>query len=267
MTQPQIYTHRTIYGRLRSIGTKTTEYLTLMKQASKRDLGPTEGPVHRKVTDHFEHKSEQEIIEESRFLMECADDGTGQMARIIPNVKGQWWCQALRSLDKCSQPDPSGDLEWAEWRRFVTAQCFDLTKVASTLLMRKAFGDDAKGSREDLEAFIRSLGPQELEERLSSHVAPNNDGFFVQGLSLGDESRYDVRGDLVQIMGNYPEAYVAALPGKELEAVFEHPTIAGSGVKILHAECDGRTLILETNAHDEENTVSYVHDPKGLLAI
>ena len=258
--------HRTIYGRLRSIGNEALQYLLLHNEASDKGRSPTDGKVDRRVTDHFERKSSEEIKDEYEALQAAANDGSGQMDRIIPNAKGQWWYQLLRSLDRNDQPPASNDEEWAEWRRFVTAQCFDLVQVSSTLFLRAAFGEDASGSREQVEKFAQSLDAKAIEEAIKRcGAAGNDDGFFVKGISIGNDA-YDLKNDMLQIAGTFPKAYIASLKGQFLEDVLEHPATKNSGIRIIHAEQFGNTLLVETDAHDERNTVSYLFDPKGLLA-
>lgn len=265
INQPQIRAHRTIYGRLRTIGNEALQYLLLHGRASQKGRSPTDGKVDKRVTAHFERKNADEIETEYQALQAAANDGKGHMVRIIPNPQGQWWYQVLRSLDRNEQPQAANDDEWRQWRRFVTAQCFDLVQVSSTLFLRAAFGQDASGSREQIEEFARSLSAQDIEKAIEAYgTRSNDDGFFVKGIAIGDDA-YDLRNDVLQIVGKFPEAYIASLRGQLLEDVLAHPATRSSGIRILHSEQCGNTLLVETDAHDESNTVSYLHDPKGLL--
>ena len=136
--------------------------------------------------------------------------------------------------------------------------------MSSTLFLRAAFGEDASGSREQIEKFAQSLDAKAIEEAIKRCGTAGNDGFFVKGISIGNDA-YDFKNDILQIVGTFPEAYIASLKGQLLEDILEHPATKNSGIRIIHAEQFGNALLVETDAHDECNTVSYLFDPKGLL--
>ena len=63
-----------------------------------------------------------------------------------------------------------------------------------------------------------------------------------------------------------PASYLASLPGRQLEELIDAPFLRESGVRILTAQQMNETLFIETDAHDEHNTVSFLDDPEGRLA-
>ena len=262
MRDLQIYGHRTFYGRMRSLGPVVLEHLLLSKQGWKTQTFPTDGPISPAVRTHFERKNKREIAAEHDD-MQMRVGLPGKLQSVIGGKQGQWWHEALLEIDKLSPPDPFQDPDG--WRSFATAQAFKLTMRASTLLLKAAFGSDATGNRDEIEALIRSLAPDVIEKTFG-RFDKRNEHFGVWSLHLEDHDHYMIKDDVAMIKGYFPDSYAASIVGKPLSSVIHSDVIAHSGVKIVRArQTSDKILLIETDICDEHNTVSWVHDPKGIM--
>ena len=97
-------------------------------------------------------------------------------------------------------------------------------------------------------------------------VARNAADYDIMGLSWNHGSDISIAADTVQIRRTPPSSYVASLPGRHLEELVDAPFLRDSGIRIITAEQMNEILFVETDAHDEHNTVSFLDDPEGRLA-
>lgn len=239
--------HRTIYGRLRAHGSQVAETMARFSENPSSSSPDASRYANKAVITHFSRKTRFEIHEEMRLLMDSADDGEGRMRRPIEKKRGQWWQEALRQADKAPPPD----IQNVEaYRRYVEIDAFRLQKIVSTLQVRHVLGMDGNVGRDEIEAAVTSLPT-------SHDVFKGVDSFGVRSLVMEDDDRFLIEGDVIEIIGDYPEALIASLPGRHLDELLDIPAIRGSGIRILQAE-QAKTLLIHTDAHDEDNTVSTV---------
>lgn len=247
--------HRTLYGRIRD---GITEACETIKIQCRRGNGPMDGKrIDQRVLEHFDRYDDQDIEAQARELLSQADDGAGRMARRIELNRGQWWHQLLRAMDDAGKPDIA-DID--EWRRHTTICAFRLERTVSTLLVRASL--DMRGNREECEEACRKPGWVQKAGVISRTAAD----YDIMGLAWSHGSDFSIAADTVQIRRTPPASYVASLPGKQLEELIDTPFIRDSGIRILAAQQMNDILFVETDAHDEPNTVSFIDDPEGKLA-
>lgn len=248
--------HRTLYGRIRY---GISEACETIKIQCRRENSPMDWKgIDQRILDHFDRYSKEEIETQAQKLLSQADDGTGRMSSRIRLDRGQWWHQALRSMDEADKPQLT-DID--AWRRHTTICAFRLERTVSTLLVRASL--DMSGNREECEEACRKPGWVQRAGVISRSAAD----YDIMGLAWSHGSDFSIAADTVQIRRTPPASYVASLPGKQLEELIDAPFIRDSGIRILSAEQMGAILFVETDAHDEVNTVSFIDDPEGRLAI
>ena len=249
-----IYKHRTIYGRIRSHIDQVTEALLIQ---CRRGNSPIEGKrISDKVLGHFDRKTDEEIRSEADELARAAGKEAGKAAAYIAQRQGQWWNQPLQAYDILPSP-PMEDAKG--WRRHLLITSFSLEQTVSTLLVRAVIGaqmnaDECKEACQDANWWEKA---QDKIKSIDSHG--------VLGLNVTTDD-VDINGDIIQIRADLPASYTASVIGKFAEEVVDAPFLKGSGVRILNAEYIGTVLYMETDAHDEHNTVTRIHDPEGRLS-
>lgn len=247
--------HRTLYGRIRSSITEACETIKIQCRCGN---GPMDGNrIDQRVLDHFDRYSHEDIDEQARNLLHQADDGAGRMRDRIEMNRGQWWHQALRTLDESAKPSIT---DIAKWRRHTTICAFRLERTVSTLLVRASLG--MAGTRDECEEACRRPGWVQKAGVIARTAAD----YDIMGLSWTHGDDIIIAADTVQMRRTPPASYLASLPGRQLEELIDAPFLRESGVRILTAQQMNETLFIETDAHDEHNTVSFLDDPEGRLA-
>lgn len=248
--------HRTLYGRIRSGITEACETLKIQRRRSREPMDSK--MIDRRVLEHFDQWRDKEIDKQATSLFRQAGGRTGRMRSRIDLNSGQWWHQALRAMDEAPKP-PMNDID--EWRRHMTICAFRLERTVSTLLVRASL--DMCGDRDECEEACRRPGWVQKAGLVERHAGD----YDVMGLSWDHDTTISIIGDIVQIRRTLPASYAASLPGKFLEEVVDVPFLRDSGIRILSAMQVFEILSIETDAHDEHNTVSFLDDPEGKLAI
>ena len=247
--------HRTLYGRIRDGITEASETIKIQ---CRRGNSPMDGKgIDQRVLDHFDRYNDEEIEEQAAELIRQADGGTGRMRERIELNRGQWWHQVLRTLDEADKPSIT-DIE--QWRRHTTICAFRLEQTVSTLLVRASL--DMQGDRDECEEACRAPGWVQKAGVISRKAAD----YDIMGLAWSYGTEISIAADTLQMRRRPPSAYVSSLPGRQLEELIDAPFIRDSGIRILTAEQMDEILFVQTDAHDEHNTVSFINDQEGKLA-
>jgi len=252
---PETLTHRTFYGRVRAHMPEVKETLKIQ---SRRGNAPMDGKrISRNVLAHFDRKTDEEIEESARRIIATVGASDAEMTGRVEWTAGQWWHEALRSHDTAASP-PIDDSD--AWRRHTIISSFRLERTASTLLVRAALG--IRGDRDECEKAVRQSDWAAVAADLTRGKTGSD--YDVESLRW-DDGLTDIGADTLRIRMAPPASYVSSLPGRLLEELVDAPFVKGSGVRILAATQMAEILYVETDAHDERNTVSYIHDPEGRL--
>lgn len=252
---PETLKHRTFHGRVRA---HIHEVKEILKIQSRRGKAPMDGKrIPSNVLAHFDRKTDEEIDEGARRIIATVGASNAEMIGRVEWSAGQWWHEALRSHDTAASP-PIDDMD--AWRRHTTISSFRLERTASTLLVRAALG--MQGSRQECEEAVRQCDWTGLAAGLTR--AKTGSDYDVESLQWSNDLT-DMVADTLRIRMTPPATYVSCLPGRLLEELVDAPFVKGSGVRILAATQMQEMLYVETDAHDEHNTVSYIHDPEGRL--